>query len=227
MVDPHGSVAGQVLEQRFTSEPALARDALRRSLRQPLPQARPASRRPRPSPTTRSSRSHPSPSPCRACSTPSTASRTSRTTCCTGSFPSRYCESDVLLSTAWELFGATPRGVERVQAVCDWIHANVAYGVASIQTTTTVEIFERRGGMCRDFAHLGVTLLPRARHSRPLRVRLHAGHRDPRPVPADGLPRLVRGLARRPLVDVRRALQHAAHRPAPDRQAVATPPTSP
>jgi transglutaminase-like putative cysteine protease len=72
--------------------------------------------------------------------------------------PSRYCESDLLLSTAWELFGQTRPGVERVQAVCDWIHANIAYGVASIQTTTTVEIFDRRGGMCRDFAHLGVTL---------------------------------------------------------------------
>ena len=47
--------------------------------------------------------------------------------------------------------------MERVQAVCDWIHENIEYGVASIPTTATVEIFERRGGMCRDFAHLGVT----------------------------------------------------------------------
>jgi transglutaminase-like putative cysteine protease len=47
--------------------------------------------------------------------------------------------------------------VERVQAVCDWIHANIEYGVTSMPTTATVEIFERRGGMCRDFAHLGVT----------------------------------------------------------------------
>ena len=44
-----------------------------------------------------------------------------------------------------------------VQAVCDWIHGNVEYGVPSIQTTTVAEIFARRGGMCRDFAHLGVT----------------------------------------------------------------------
>ena len=41
--------------------------------------------------------------------------------------------------------------------VCDWIHENVAYGVPSIQTTTVAEVLERRGGMCRDFAHLGVT----------------------------------------------------------------------
>lgn len=71
--------------------------------------------------------------------------------------PSRLCESDLLLDTAWEMFGETPRGAERVAAVCDWIHANVAYGVPSIQTTTVAEVLERRGGMCRDFAHLGVT----------------------------------------------------------------------
>jgi transglutaminase-like putative cysteine protease len=70
---------------------------------------------------------------------------------------SRLCESDVLSEPAWELFGGTAPGVERVQAVCDWIHANVEYGVTSVPTTSTVEIFERRGGMCRDFAHLGVT----------------------------------------------------------------------
>ena len=71
--------------------------------------------------------------------------------------PSRYCESDALLQTAWELFGQTEPGVARVQAVCDWINANVTYGQASVATTSTLEIFARRGGMCRDFAHLGVT----------------------------------------------------------------------
>ena len=71
--------------------------------------------------------------------------------------PSRLCESDSLLDTAWEMFGETPRGAERVAAICDWIHDNVAYGVPSVQTTTVGEVLERRGGMCRDFAHLGVT----------------------------------------------------------------------
>ncbi len=72
--------------------------------------------------------------------------------------PSRLCESDMLYDRAWELFGRTRPGYERVQAVCDWIHENVEYGVTSVQTTATIEVFERRGGMCRDFAHLGVTL---------------------------------------------------------------------
>ena len=70
---------------------------------------------------------------------------------------SRLCESDTMADRAWELFGSAAPGVERVQAVCDWIHGNVAYGVESVPATTTIEVFERRGGMCRDFAHLGVT----------------------------------------------------------------------
>ena len=40
--------------------------------------------------------------------------------------------------------------------MCDWIHENIAYGVPSVQSTSTIEIYERRGGMCRDFAHMGV-----------------------------------------------------------------------
>ncbi|MDX6568530.1 MAG: hypothetical protein QOH15_1108 [Gaiellales bacterium] len=70
--------------------------------------------------------------------------------------PSRYIESDVLSGPVWSLLGHTQPGVERVQAVCDWIHQNIAYGVASVQSTSTLEIYERRGGMCRDFAHMGV-----------------------------------------------------------------------
>ena len=58
---------------------------------------------------------------------------------------SRLCESDLLSEQAWELFGGFAPGVERVQAVCDWIHANIEYGVTSVPTTTTVEVFERRG----------------------------------------------------------------------------------
>jgi transglutaminase-like putative cysteine protease len=70
--------------------------------------------------------------------------------------PSRLVPSDTLAANAWELFGETPRGAERVQAICDWIHENVAYGVPSEPATTATEVLERRGGMCRDFAHLGV-----------------------------------------------------------------------
>jgi len=71
--------------------------------------------------------------------------------------PSRYCLSDALSNTAWELFGASAMGWARVQAVCDWIHDNITYGLKSTGLTTAVDVYEARGGICRDFAHLGVT----------------------------------------------------------------------
>lgn len=73
--------------------------------------------------------------------------------------PSRYCLSDALMSAAWELFGTTEPGYPRVQAVCDWIHNEITYGheFESTPLTTAVDIYEARAGICRDFAHLGVT----------------------------------------------------------------------
>jgi transglutaminase-like putative cysteine protease len=71
--------------------------------------------------------------------------------------PSRYCLSDALSNTAWELFGGSAMGWARVQAVCDWINANITYGLKSTGLTTAVDVYEARGGICRDFAHLGVT----------------------------------------------------------------------
>lgn len=41
---------------------------------------------------------------------------------------SRYCEVDKLTDVAWSLFGNTPLGWPRVQAVCGWVHQNVQFG---------------------------------------------------------------------------------------------------
>ena len=35
--------------------------------------------------------------------------------------PSRYCDSDRLMDFAFEKFGQVPHGLQRVQAICDWI----------------------------------------------------------------------------------------------------------
>ena len=73
--------------------------------------------------------------------------------------PSRYCESDLLSRAAQQLFGALPPGIGRVQAVVDWIHASIAYEPgSSVSTTTARDVFIARAGVCRDFAHLGITL---------------------------------------------------------------------
>ncbi len=73
--------------------------------------------------------------------------------------PSRFCLSDLLHDQAWELFGATEPGWGRAQAIADWVHENVTFTAgASTPTTTAVDIWEQRIGVCRDFAQLGVTL---------------------------------------------------------------------
>ena len=71
--------------------------------------------------------------------------------------PSRYVQSDLLMQDAWELFGQTPPTWARVQAICDWIHANVAYETGSSgPATTALDVYRERQGVCRDFALLSV-----------------------------------------------------------------------
>ena len=41
---------------------------------------------------------------------------------------SRYCETDCLMDTAWNLFGGTPLGWPRVQAICDFVHNHLTFG---------------------------------------------------------------------------------------------------
>jgi transglutaminase-like putative cysteine protease len=70
--------------------------------------------------------------------------------------PSRHSPSDLVISTAWEMFGDTPDGSARVQAICDWAHQNIVYGGNSTATTSGYDAFLARGGVCRDFAHIAV-----------------------------------------------------------------------
>ncbi len=72
---------------------------------------------------------------------------------------SRYCEVDLLSNAATQMFGGLPRGWQRVQAVCDWVHNNVTFGYSFARSTRTAfETFNERVGVCRDFQHLAVTL---------------------------------------------------------------------
>jgi hypothetical protein len=80
--------------------------------------------------------------------------------------PTRYCESDRLASAAWKMFGDAEPGYARVKAVSDWIRDHVEYRTGSTNTATTAcDVFLQRAGVCRDFAHLGVTFLPCLEHS--------------------------------------------------------------
>jgi len=72
---------------------------------------------------------------------------------------SRYCETDKLSELAWSLFGNTPRGWARVQAIVDYVHQRLTFGYQFARTTRTAwEGHEERVGVCRDFAHLAITL---------------------------------------------------------------------
>ena len=73
--------------------------------------------------------------------------------------PSRYCESDSMSRAAQQLFGDLPPGIGRVRAVENWIHDSIAYLPGCTSSTTTArDVFVQRAGVCRDFAHLGITL---------------------------------------------------------------------
>ena len=71
---------------------------------------------------------------------------------------SRYCDTDRLSDTAWSLFGTTPPGWARVQAICDYVHDRVTFGYEHADPTRSA--FGCHGdprGVCRDFAHLAIT----------------------------------------------------------------------
>jgi transglutaminase-like putative cysteine protease len=73
--------------------------------------------------------------------------------------PSRYIQSDLLVPISWELFGNTPTTWARVQSICDWVHANVAYEAGSSDpTVSAMDVYQRRTGVCRDFALLATGL---------------------------------------------------------------------
>ncbi len=70
---------------------------------------------------------------------------------------SRYCETDVLSEAAWQMFGATPTGWPRVQAICDFVHSHITFGYGrSSPTKTAFQAYCDRQGVCRDFAHLAI-----------------------------------------------------------------------
>ncbi len=71
---------------------------------------------------------------------------------------SRYCESDRLSEVAWSLFGNTPRGWARVQAIVDFVHRHITFGYEYASPTRSAwDGYRERVGVCRDFAHLSVT----------------------------------------------------------------------
>jgi transglutaminase-like putative cysteine protease len=70
---------------------------------------------------------------------------------------SRYCDTEKLSQAAWDLFGKTKPGWERVQAVCDFVHNHIKFNYMEADPTRTAsEAFSQRRGVCRDFTHLAI-----------------------------------------------------------------------
>jgi transglutaminase-like putative cysteine protease len=72
---------------------------------------------------------------------------------------SRYCEVDRMTDTAWKLFGSSSaQGWDRVQEICDWVHAHVRFDYQLTHPSkTALDVFNEGTGVCRDFQHLAIT----------------------------------------------------------------------
>jgi transglutaminase-like putative cysteine protease len=73
--------------------------------------------------------------------------------------PSRFCLPELAFQRAWDLFGETAPGWERVQAISDWTHENIRYEMGSSTPLTTAnDVLDCGTGVCRDMTHVGITL---------------------------------------------------------------------
>ena len=72
--------------------------------------------------------------------------------------PSRYCEVDKLTDIAWKLFGQTPPGWPRVQAICTWVHNHINFDYQRAHPSKSAfDVYTEKHGVCRDFSHLALT----------------------------------------------------------------------
>jgi transglutaminase-like putative cysteine protease len=73
--------------------------------------------------------------------------------------PSRYCPSDMLVDQAQGIVQGQSAGYDQVEAIRAWIHANIEYkyGVSN-GSTDARDTLQMRAGVCRDYAHVGMSL---------------------------------------------------------------------
>lgn len=72
---------------------------------------------------------------------------------------SRYCETDRLMDVAWAQFGHITSGRGRVEAIVDFVHNHIEFGYHHARCDKTAwNGYQEQQGVCRDFAHLAITL---------------------------------------------------------------------
>ena len=73
--------------------------------------------------------------------------------------PSRYCESDRFGDMATEIVAGHALGYAQVVAITDWVRSAIRNTpLSSTYPVSAVEINQRREGVCRDLAHMGIAL---------------------------------------------------------------------
>lgn len=72
---------------------------------------------------------------------------------------SPYCDTAALMELAWNTFAGIPAGWPLVQAICDWVHGQIRfeYGASELHQSAS-QTADAGAGVCRDFAHLAITL---------------------------------------------------------------------
>ena len=72
---------------------------------------------------------------------------------------SRYCDTDKLMDFAWGQFGHLAGSSSVVYAICDFVHNHLRFNYMEARATRSAsEALSEGVGVCRDFAHLAVTL---------------------------------------------------------------------
>jgi transglutaminase-like putative cysteine protease len=73
--------------------------------------------------------------------------------------PSRYCQADLLGDLASQIVEDRLMGYPQVDAIQNWIYANIKYQYGSSDSSTSaLDTSQSRVGVCRDFAHFGIAL---------------------------------------------------------------------
>jgi transglutaminase-like putative cysteine protease len=74
-------------------------------------------------------------------------------------YPSRYCQSDRLMEVARSEFGSMAPGYARVEAIRHWVQTRTRFQIGSSHPgTSALDTYECSTGVCRDFAHLMISI---------------------------------------------------------------------
>lgn len=72
---------------------------------------------------------------------------------------SRYCDSDNIADFAWSKFADRESGYRTVQAIVDFAHDHIRFSYPDARPTRTAsDALRERIGVCRDYAHLAISL---------------------------------------------------------------------